>query len=198
VQRQIKRFALLAVVIVTVAAVAFRLLLRATTHVHRTASDPSTVTAAPQATAAFGDSRAAVRPERLERREARASVSPQQLIRNAVAYDARTLDRMAHDWEHEAEDADRTVNVRTFIGALIDTVDDGALPATWPASLTVRCHTSVCRLDFGAQDMPTLSKIREESRQIHVQVRPHDADVDGGIWFEAYLGNEPEAPTESP
>jgi hypothetical protein len=129
-----------------------------------------------------------------DRHEGKPSAASQLGRRAAAAYDERNLDQMADDWEREPDDPERTLNIRTFIGAMVDTFGDAQ--GTWPASLEVRCRTSVCRIDTDGQDIETLRKLVASARdqQANVQFRMHE----GRPGFEAYVGKEPAPPANSP
>ncbi|HTB77529.1 MAG TPA: hypothetical protein VK762_30000 [Polyangiaceae bacterium] len=130
-----------------------------------------------------------------DRREPRPPPAPRPVVAPKLPHDTRTVDRMADDWAREPDNPEWTSNVRTFIGAMIDTFGDGQ--AAWPHSLDVRCRTSVCRIDTDGQDPETLRQLVESSReqQAHVVFRPHEGDADFG--FEAYLGKDRAAEDES-
>jgi len=115
-----------------------------------------------------------------DRREPRPPPAPRPVVAPKLPHDTRTVDRMADDWAREPDNPEWTSNVRTFIGAMIDTFGDGQ--AAWPHSLDVRCRTSVCRIDTDGQDPETLRQLVESSReqQAHVVFRPHEATRTSG------------------
>jgi hypothetical protein len=196
-----KRVALLVVLAGSFAAVAWRVAPRTTGGPHHAASEPAPVIAVPLTTSALGSAVLEARPSMTARAELRGAAPPGSAprpVRTSVHYDDRTFDGMASDWAREPDNDDLTVNTRTFIAALIDTTGDDAHAGAWPESLSVRCHTSVCRLDFGRQDVATLAQVRAGSPGAHLQMQAHNDDADGGTSFEAYLGKDPEAPAESP
>jgi hypothetical protein len=108
---------------------------------------------------------------------------------SGVNYDTRSFTGMADAWETETDDAEWSLNIKTFLGAMVETLGDriDAQPAD---DLSVRCRQSVCRIDAENFDVDTFKKVLQSSReqQVHVAYQAHVAE--GGLEFEAYLGRQ--------
>jgi hypothetical protein len=108
---------------------------------------------------------------------------------SGLSYDARPFTRMAEAWETETDDAEWSLNIKTFIGAMIETLGD-RVDAQSADALSVRCRQSVCRIDTEAFDVDTVTRVLQSSheQQVHVTYQAHVAE--GGIEVEAYLGRQ--------
>ena len=115
--------------------------------------------------------------------------------RRAIAYDRRSFDQMGEAWLKEADDPEWSLNAKTFVNALIETLDDKA-DAHGLDELSVRCRQTVCRLDGESSELMTLTKLFGESRQEQYHVTYNLSTGDAGQQIEAYLGKEREAPTD--
>jgi len=109
--------------------------------------------------------------------------------RPMVSYDTRPFAKMADAWEKEADDAEWSLNIKTFIGAMIETFGDGPDAGSLDA-IEVRCRQSVCRIDAEASELATLAKLQESSRPQQPHVTYELAMGDAGPRVEAFLGRE--------
>jgi hypothetical protein len=109
----------------------------------------------------------------------------------ASAYDNRSLDEMAQAWAGEADDPEWTLNVRTFVGAIIDTMAEGGAGHS-PESLSIRCRQSVCRIDSDGRDVAMLRELSQSAReeQLHVQVRLNNSNSPANPGVEVYVGRD--------
>jgi hypothetical protein len=112
-----------------------------------------------------------------------------QRQRQVIQYDRRSFDQMGNAWEREAEDPEWSLNVKTFVGAMIETLDERA-DAQSPYDLSVRCRQTVCRLDVETADFMTLGRVLESSRPQQPHVTYHLSSSDAGTQVEAYLGRD--------
>jgi hypothetical protein len=115
----------------------------------------------------------------------------------APSYDARPFAGMSEAWERETDDAEWSLNIKTFIAAIIETVGDPS-DARSVDMFSVRCRQSACRIDAEAIDIETVRKVFESSReqQAHVTYQVHSSEA--GRAFEAYLGRQPGEPGDGP
>jgi hypothetical protein len=96
---------------------------------------------------------------------------------------------MADDWKREEDDPEWSLNVSTFIRAALESFD-GDPDANRLDGLSIRCRTSVCRLDLQG-DLDTLGKLFTSSREQQLHATHHIGRSDGGaVTVEAYLGRE--------
>ena len=109
------------------------------------------------------------------------------------SYDHRSLEEMARDWAGEADDPEWTLNVRTFVHAMIETmhVTDSNQGSDL---LSIRCRQSVCRLDSDGSDIARLRELLRSAREqgAYVKIRLNNAANSPRI--EAYLGKERVSP----
>jgi hypothetical protein len=117
--------------------------------------------------------------------------------RRAIEYDRRSFDEMEGAWRREADDPERSLNAKTFVGALIETLDEGA-DAQAHDGLSVRCKQTVCRLDGDPSELMTLAALLGESRQEQYHVTYNLSTSDAGDQVEAYLGRERADPSDQP
>jgi hypothetical protein len=105
-------------------------------------------------------------------------------------YDTRTFERMSQDWGRERDDPDWSTNTSTFIQAMLETMEVDAEDRHLDG-LSVRCRTSVCRVDARGE-LVTLSQLLDSSRdqQDHVTFEVHQGDGDSGMIVEAYVARE--------
>ena len=108
------------------------------------------------------------------------------------SFDTRSFERMAQDWEREADDPDWSLNVRTFIGAILDTVDHGADAQDdhGLGPIAVRCRVSACRIDLDAEDAHLLRDLFESSREQQSHLTYEMSGGDAALQVEAYLSRQ--------
>jgi hypothetical protein len=115
--------------------------------------------------------------------------------RQAIEYDKRSFAQMGDAWLKETDDPEWSLNVKTFVGAMIETLDERA-DAQSLEGLSVRCRHTVCRLDVETADVMTFAKVERLSRQQQSHVTYNLSRSDAGTQIEAYLGRERGAPTD--
>ena len=137
------------------------------------------------------------------RATAATATDPPRPKSRATDYDHRSFDQMGDSWRKEADNPEWSLNAKTFIGAMIETMNDTA-DATGPADaqelggLSVRCRQTVCRLDGESPEILILAKLLGESQQEQYHVAYQLSAGEAGEQVEAYLGREREGATGVP
>jgi hypothetical protein len=107
----------------------------------------------------------------------------------AARYDRRPFEEMAETWEKESDDPEWSLNVKTFIAAMSETLE-GPPDAQGIEAQSVRCRQSVCRVDLEAPDTLTLARLLVSSRAQQPHVTYQQYADDAGARVEAYLGRD--------
>jgi hypothetical protein len=108
--------------------------------------------------------------------------------------DQRAFAQMAEAWENEKDDADWSLNVRTFMGAIEESLDDGtdaAARARGMDAVSVQCRQSVCKIEAEQPDMVTLGRVLRASADTQPHVTFQTSMGDAGSLVTAYLGRDP-------
>ena len=90
---------------------------------------------------------------------------------------AANLEEVANQWRGETHDEEWSLNIFTFVSALLDTVDSGAHVVD-----EVDCRTTVCRIEFLPDDTGKVLALGEELRGegVPFQARLLPVDADAG------------------
>jgi hypothetical protein len=113
--------------------------------------------------------------------------------------DTRTFKQMAEAWEKESDDPDWSLNVRTFTGAIVETLDDGPDAQSTIRgvdAVSIRCRQSACRIDADQQDMVTLGRVLRSSADPRPHVAYETTADEAGARVTAYLGHDLEGPAD--
>jgi hypothetical protein len=116
--------------------------------------------------------------------------------RQPIEYDKRSFAQMGEAWLKETDDPEWSLNVKTFVGAMFETV--ARADAQSLDGVSVRCRQTVCRLDVETAEVGTLAEVLESSRQQQRHVTYSMSNSDAGSRIEAYVGRDRGAPTDEP
>jgi hypothetical protein len=103
--------------------------------------------------------------------------------------DERDFDGFARDWEYETDNSEWTLNLRTFLAAMRETLDDTS-EAGPSQDFDVRCRQSVCRIEGRDSNLVKLQALADMINKGGYPLQSETEYGDGGMSFVTYLGKE--------